>query len=162
MRDGKHLSAHQCASAASACRVPQKSSKKAFAFFDIHLRVMSREVRDRAFFILTFCYRGCRISMWFAGLPAAFLRLDVGSSKASWRQPTCREGAGYNLVPTASGIASLTAVEPVRMLRAGSFYSSGPVLSAFLSFFSLISGNRSKINAVPPLRSRKNSCIMAW
>ena len=47
--------------------------------------------------ILTSCYKGCRINTRFAGLPTACLRLDVGSSKACWRQPTCFLGAGYNL-----------------------------------------------------------------
>jgi len=33
--------------------------------------------------------------------PGCRLRLDVGSSKASWRQPTCWIGAGYNSAHTA-------------------------------------------------------------
>lgn len=30
--------------------------------------------------------------------PGCLSRLEVGSSEASWRQPTCRDGAGYNWV----------------------------------------------------------------
>ena len=34
--------------------------------------------------------------------PDCRLRPDVGSSKARWRQPTCGDGAGYNLAHAAA------------------------------------------------------------
>ena len=39
---------------------------------------------------------------WLAGLPAPFRKgLDVGSSKAAWRRPTCHYVQVFNTVYTA-------------------------------------------------------------
>jgi hypothetical protein len=86
--------------------------------------------------------------------PGCRLRLDVGSSKASWRQPTCREGAGYNMVRTA---------------KRGTPYGirTGPEIPGRLFFvqtlfFSFISVAGVNINTDFPLHNAKNSCIIAW
>lgn len=41
----------------------------------------------QAFFILTFGYTGCRISMWFAGLPAAFRGWKLEAVKQAGDNP---------------------------------------------------------------------------
>ena len=40
--------------------------------------------------------------------PGCRLRLEVGSYEASWRQPTCWIGAGYNSAPTAPQACAYT------------------------------------------------------
>jgi len=74
--------------------------------------------------------------------PGCRLRLEVGSGEARWRQPTCWNGAGYNLAPTPGGT---TGKSPV---------SSGrpPELTAFSAYGRIIS--------VSPLHSRQISCII--
>ena len=45
---------------------------------------------QRAFFILTFGYRGCRISMWFAGLPTAFCGWKLEAVKQAGDNPPAK------------------------------------------------------------------------
>ena len=42
---------------------------------------------DGSFFILTFCYRGCRISVWIAGLPAAVCGWKLEAEKHAGDNP---------------------------------------------------------------------------
>ena len=45
---------------------------------------------------------GCRISLWFAGLPAAFRGWKLEAVKQAGGDPPVRKGAGYNEVYTAT------------------------------------------------------------
>ena len=45
---------------------------------------------------------GCRISLWFAGLPAAFRGWKLEAVKQAGGDPPVRKGAGYNEVYTAA------------------------------------------------------------
>lgn len=53
-------------------------------------------------FILTFCYRGCRINVWTAGLPAAFCGWTLEAIKPDRGDPPVQNGAGFDGAYTAA------------------------------------------------------------
>ena len=59
-------------------------------------------VRDRSFFNPHFRYSGCRISPWFAGLPAAVCGWKLEAVKRAGGNPPVLLGAGYNEIYTAN------------------------------------------------------------
>lgn len=76
-------------------------------------------VRDRSFFNPHFRYSGCRISPWFAGLPAAVCGWKLEAVKRTGGDPPVLLGAGYNEIYTAN---------------AGHLFSAGGMAPCFLRF----------------------------
>ena len=93
-------------------------------------------------FILTFCYRGCRISMWIAGLPAAVCGWKLEAVKHAGDNPPAETVQVITWPPTPGGT---TGKSPV---------SSGrpPELTAFFGLW--------PDNFRSPLHSRQISCII--